>query len=106
MNFTVKILPSFFVLVLVLFAASPASADDKIIVDSCKKDLQLSESECSCVLTEVNNNLNPNQLKLFLAMIQGNGAAIAQAQSNGQMSGDDMLFLTNFMATTPTKCKS
>ena len=92
-------------LVLASLATSPALADDDAIFDSCQKDLQMNDSECNCVLNEVHNKLKPNQLTLFVAMIKGDRAAMAQAQANGAMSGNDILMLTQFMTETPTKCK-
>lgn len=106
MKAILKLFLSISLLTALPFVISSAEADDAIIFASCKKDLQLSESACQCVLSEVHDNLKPNQLEMFMAMIQGDGAAIAQAQSSGKMSGNDMMLLTNFMATTPTKCQN
>lgn len=101
-----KIFLSTFLLAAFAFVISSAQADDEIIFASCKKDLKLSDSACQCVLSEVHDNLKPNQLEMFMAMVKGDGAAIAQAQAAGKLTGNDMLLLTNFMATTPTKCQS
>lgn len=81
-------------------------ADDTVIFNSCKKDLQLTDSGCQCVLTEVNSSLTPNQLEVFVAMIQGDNSAMIAAQSSGKLTADDMTTLANFMAVTPNKCKS
>lgn len=86
--------------------AMPVKADDAVIYDSCKKELQLSDSGCQCVLTEVHNTLTPNQLEVFVAMIQGDNSAMVAAQSSGKLTGEDMIVLANFMTTTPNKCKT
>lgn len=106
MKAILKIFLSTFLLAALPFVISSAQADDKIIFASCKKDLKLSDSACQCVLSEVHENLKPNQLEMFMAMVKGDGAAIAQAQAAGKLTGNDMLLLTNFMATTPNKCQS
>ena len=105
MKAILKIFLSISLLTILPFVISSAEADDEIILASCKKDLKLSDSACQCVLSEVHDNLEPNQLAMFMAMIQGDGAAIAQAQAGGKLNGNDMLLLTDFMATTPTKCQ-
>ncbi|MEM7215921.1 MAG: hypothetical protein AAF423_10295 [Pseudomonadota bacterium] len=84
----------------------PAQADDDAIYASCKQDLKFSDSECDCVLNAVNEELSDNQRKAFVKMIQGDNAAISQAVANGEIDGQDMLFLTNFMSTTPAKCEN
>lgn len=106
MKSILKIFLSISLLTALPFVISSAEADDETIFASCKKDLKLSDSACQCVLSEVHDNLKPNQLVMFMAMIKGDGAAIAQAQAGGKLNGNDMMLLTNFMTTTPTKCQS
>lgn len=93
-------------LVAMLAGAVAASADNEKIYASCKKDLQLTDSGCQCVLKEVADNLNEHQTEMLVVMIGEDKQAVAQAMSSGKLSGEDMLFLTNFMTTTPTKCQN
>ena len=81
-------------------------ASDEAVYNSCKKDLQLSDSGCQCVLDEMHSNLSDHQREVFVELIQGNNAALIAAQSSGKLTAEDMTVLTNFMTTTPSKCQS
>ncbi len=80
-----------------------ALAQDEVVYASCKNDLQMTDSECECVVKAVNDTLNANQLAFFMASIQQDQSAMIAAQ--GQVNQNEMMELVNFMTTTPTNCK-
>ena len=79
------------------------AADDTVIYNSCKTVLLMTDSECDCVVSEVHNSLNENQLEFFTASLKEDQSAMIAAQS--KISQDEMLHLANFMTTTPNSCK-
>ena len=84
----------------------PAIADNEAIYASCKKELRFSDSACDCVLNEVENGLTDAQREVFVLMIKDDRQAMSKAMASGKVNGEDMLALSNFMSTTPTKCEN
>jgi len=92
------------VAVLTLGGAGAATADDAVILKSCKDDLQLSGSACACVLDKVHSELSENQRTFFVAALREDQAAMMSAQM--KLTGAEMMEMANFMAITPQHCEA
>lgn len=88
----------------VALATGAASANDEVILASCKAELQLSDAGCACVLDKVHSELSDKQLAFFVAAISKNQPVMMQAQM--ALTGAEMMEIANFMTVTPQQCQN
>ncbi len=88
---------------LINVGSSTVTADDAVILASCKDDLQLSDSGCACVLDKVHSELSENQLTFFVAAISEDQETMAQASM--ALTGAEMMEMATFMTSTPQQCQ-
>ena len=91
---------------LVATHGAPALAEDDydVIRSSCKADLRLSDSGCDCVVARAKSELSDAQRAFLVASVKKDPTMIAAAQ--GQLTGDEMMAMMNFMTRTPRQCQS
>ena len=99
---------SFLLINMILFAlvTSHSHAQDPYAVmnESCLKELKLTQSGCDCVIEKAKAELDEKELTFLVAAVSNNPQAMVQAQS--QLSGDQMMTVTNFMTATPSLCQN
>jgi hypothetical protein len=86
-------------------ATMPAAADDyEILRTECAKQLKLSSSGCECVVDSARAELNDEERSLVVAHVTRDQNGITSLQQG--MTGDSVMKVVTFMATTPQKCAS
>ena len=90
--------------VMTLIAGTPGvfAETRDIITEQCGIQLQLSSSACTCIADAAEEELNELQLKLLIAQITDDNAAMAALA--GQFTLTDLTTVGSFMNTAPQTC--
>jgi hypothetical protein len=90
-----------------IFAASATSAgaleNREVLYASCKKDLQLSDTGCDCLMMRMDAELNAKQQRFIATAISKDRDGMVKAQ--GELSGNEMMEVSTFMTQAPSQCQ-
>jgi hypothetical protein len=74
------------------------------IMAECAKQLQLSDSGCTCIVDRAENELSPVQQELLIAGVTDNQAG--RMAAIGKMSPTEMQEVAAFMQSAPQTCSA
>ena len=90
-------------------ALTPAAADTaeehyKYLHAKCGPVLQMSKSECDCIVDMAKSDLKGKELDVAVLMVKQDQAGIAKLQA--ELSGQQMTNAMSFVTQAPTKCRN
>ena len=89
---------------LVPAAAETAEEHYKYLHSQCGPMLEMSESECDCIIAMAKSDLKGKELDVAVLMVKRDNEGIAKLQA--ELSGQQMGNAVSFVSQAPTKCRN
>ncbi len=101
--------PAALVAAVLIAAFTPAAAETAkeqydYLHAKCGPALQMSASECDCIVETAKSTLNKTELDMAVLFIKQDEAGITKMQS--QLTGEQMTNAMAFVTDTPKKCRN
>ncbi len=84
--------------------AQTAEEQYSYLHSKCGPTLQMSKSECDCIVAMAKSDLKGKELDMAVLMVKQDQAGIAKLQ--GEMTGQQMSNTVAFVTGAPTKCRN
>ncbi|MEM8687764.1 MAG: hypothetical protein AAGF81_10575 [Pseudomonadota bacterium] len=85
-------------------AAQTAEEQYNYLHSKCGPALQMSKSECDCIVAMAKSDLSGKELDMAVLMVKQDQAGIAKL--HGEMTGQQMSNTVAFVTGAPTKCRN
>ncbi len=85
-------------------AAQTAQEQYDYLHAKCGPTLQMSKSECDCIVAMAKSDLKGKELDMAVLMVKQDEAGIVKLQ--GEMTGEQMSNTVAFVTGAPTKCRN